>query len=59
MSLSYSTADVAATGGRLAGPIAKGLLDFMLTGPGAEADAANEPADLPGRDQLETLLAGS
>ena len=30
-----STADVAATGGRLAGPIAKGMLDYMLTGPGA------------------------
>ena len=30
-----STADVAATGGRLAGPIAKGMLDFLLTGPGA------------------------
>ena len=31
-----STADVAATGGRLAGPIAKGMLDFLLTGPGAK-----------------------
>ena len=31
-----STADVAATGGRLAGPIAKGMLDFLLTGPGAQ-----------------------
>jgi len=30
-----STADVAATGGRLAGPIAKNMLDFMLTGAGA------------------------
>ncbi len=30
-----STADVTATGGRLAGPIAKGMLDFLLTGPGA------------------------
>jgi len=30
-----STADVAATGGRLAGPIAKGMLDFLLTGAGS------------------------
>lgn len=30
-----STADVAATGGRLAGPLAKGMLDFLLTGAGA------------------------
>jgi peptidoglycan glycosyltransferase len=30
-----STADVAATGGRLAGPIAKGMLDYLLTGEGA------------------------
>jgi penicillin-binding protein A len=30
-----STPDVAATGGRLAGPIAKGMLDFLLTGPGS------------------------
>ena len=31
-----STADVAATGGRLAGPIAKGMLDFLLTGAGSQ-----------------------
>ena len=31
-----SDACVAATGGRLAGPIAKGMLDFLLTGPGAQ-----------------------
>ena len=30
-----STQDVAATGGRLAGPIAQGVLDFLLTGQGA------------------------
>jgi len=30
-----STEDVAATGGRLAGPIAEGMLDFLLTGAGA------------------------
>lgn len=30
-----STADAAATGGRLAGPLAKGMLDFLLTGAGA------------------------
>jgi len=34
-----STADVAATGGRLAGPIAKGMLDFLLTGDGAPSAA--------------------
>jgi peptidoglycan glycosyltransferase len=33
-----STADAAATGGRLAGPIAKGMLDYLLTGPGATTD---------------------
>ena len=33
-----STPDVAATGGRLAGPIAKGMLDYLLTGPGASVD---------------------
>jgi penicillin-binding protein A len=31
-----STADDAVTGGRFAGPIAKGMLDFLLTGPGAQ-----------------------
>jgi len=31
-----STPDIAATGGRLAGPIAKGMLDYLLTGPGAQ-----------------------
>ena len=30
-----STPDVAVTGGRLAGPIAKGMLDFLLTGAGS------------------------
>jgi peptidoglycan glycosyltransferase len=30
-----STQDVSATGGRLAGPIAKGMLDYLLTGDGA------------------------
>ncbi len=30
-----STADTAATGGRLAGPLAKGMLDFLLTGAGS------------------------
>jgi peptidoglycan glycosyltransferase len=34
-----STPDIAATGGRLAGPIAKGMLDFLLTGPGAQPAA--------------------
>lgn len=38
-----STADVAATGGRLAGPIAKGMLDFLLTGPGSQP--ATAPSD--------------
>ena len=31
-----STADVAATGGRLAGPLAKGMLDYLLTGAGSQ-----------------------
>lgn len=31
----HSTPDIAATGGRLAGPVAKGMLDYLLTGPGA------------------------
>ncbi|MGB0114260.1 MAG: penicillin-binding transpeptidase domain-containing protein [Ilumatobacteraceae bacterium] len=35
-----STADVSATGGRLAGPIAKGMLDFLLTGPGSQTTTA-------------------
>jgi peptidoglycan glycosyltransferase len=39
-----STADVAATGGRLAGPIAKGMLDFMLTGPGSQPLPTPNPA---------------
>ena len=39
-----STADVAATGGRLAGPIAKGMLDFLLTGPGAQPVAPTPEA---------------
>ena len=30
-----STADAAVTGGRFAGPIAKGMLDYLLTGPGS------------------------
>lgn len=30
-----STPDVAATGGRLAGPVARGMLDFLLTGEGS------------------------
>ena len=41
-----STADVAATGGRLAGPLAKGMLDFLLTGPGARP-ATPSPAPAP------------
>ena len=34
-----STADDAVTGGRFAGPIAKGMLDFLLTGAGAQPAA--------------------
>ena len=37
-----STADDAVTGGRFAGPIAKGMLDFLLTGPGAQPAAPAE-----------------
>jgi hypothetical protein len=46
-----STADVAATGGRLAGPIAEGMLDYLLTGPGARTpvqQGAPAPGDTPG-----------
>jgi peptidoglycan glycosyltransferase len=39
-----STADVAVTGGRLAGPIAKGMLDFLLTGAGSQPLVADAPA---------------
>ena len=45
-----STADVAATGGRLAGPIAKGMLDFLLTGPGAQPVSVD-----PGGRRVSTL----
>lgn len=34
----HSTPDVAATGGRIAGPIAKAMLDYLLTGPGSRID---------------------
>ena len=49
-----STADVAATGGRLAGPLAKGMLDFLLTGAGSQpvtpapVTPAPAPAPAPG-----------
>jgi len=44
-----STADVAATGGRLAGPLAKGMLDFLLTGPGSQPlPATVPPSTAPG-----------
>jgi penicillin-binding protein A len=39
-----STADDAVTGGRVAGPVAKGMLDFMLTGPGAQPLRSPNPA---------------
>ena len=42
-----STADVAATGGRLAGPIAKGMLDFLLTGPGSTPTPPPPPTTAP------------
>jgi len=42
-----STADVAATGGRLAGPLAKGMLDFLLTGPGSQPVSATIPPVTP------------
>jgi len=45
-----STADVAATGGRLAGPLAKGMLDFLLTGPGSQpiSPSTVPPSTVPG-----------
>ncbi len=52
-----STADVAATGGRLAGPIAEGMLDYLLTGAGAQTavqqgppEASDTPAGPTGGD---------
>jgi penicillin-binding protein A len=38
-----STADDAVTGGRVAGPIAKGMLDFLLTGPGSAPTTPSAP----------------
>jgi len=46
-----STPDVAATGGRLAGPIAEGVLNYLLTGPGAQTPVQQGPpeaSDTPG-----------
>ncbi len=45
-----STADVAATGGRLAGPIAKGMLDFLLTGAGSTPATPAPPPTAPAPD---------
>jgi peptidoglycan glycosyltransferase len=42
-----STADVAATGGRLAGPLAKGMLDYLLTGPGSQPITAQPQPPAP------------
>jgi peptidoglycan glycosyltransferase len=44
-----STPNVAATGGRLAGPVAQGMLDFLLTGPGATGPSG-EQASVTGGD---------
>lgn len=38
-----STPDVSATGGRLAGPIAKAMLDYLLTGPGSRPATPSTP----------------
>ncbi len=46
-----SNADAAATGGRLAGPIAKGMLDYLLTGPGATTNL-----DVPIPSQTSTTV---
>ena len=40
-----SNANAAATGGRLAGPLAKDMLDFLLTGPGATNSTAANAGD--------------
>ena len=42
-----STAELAATGGQLAGPIAKGVLDFLLTGAGAGVTVDVSPGPNP------------
>lgn len=43
-----STPDVAATGGRLAGPVAQGVLDYLLTGPGADVQLGAGAGDATG-----------
>ena len=42
-----STNELAATGGRLAGPIAEGVLDYLLTGPGATVQTGQPPPVQP------------
>ena len=42
-----STSQLAATGGRVAGPIAEGVLDYLLTGPGADVVVGESPGPLP------------
>ena len=49
-----STPDVAATGGRLAGPIAEGVLDYLLTGPGAQTPVQQGPPEASGTASTPT-----
>ena len=42
-----STDELAATGGRLAGPIVQGVLDYLLTGPGATVQTGQPPPVQP------------
>jgi len=42
-----STDELAATGGRVAGPIAEGILDYLLTGEGADVVLGESPGALP------------
>ena len=52
-----STADAAVTGGRFAGPIAKAMLDYLLTGPGSHGPAA-EAGTAPVVDTTPPAHAG-
>jgi peptidoglycan glycosyltransferase len=54
-----SNADAAATGGRLAGPIAKGMLDYLLTGPGASVNLDVPPPVLTATPAPSTTTAAT
>ena len=53
-----STPDVAATGGRLAGPLAKGMLDYLLTGDGSRP-ISSQPQPQPQPQPDGSTVPGS